>query len=119
MNSLQNLGLDSGCFVMPEIYLPDPEVDCQWEAAMSETDYSPQIFGLLQNFPTQEDEDVTQFLPIFYQLLEKGLRRLITSAPSKTPPREVIESEALGKMSDLAPAIFIPRYRHVSLTPSP
>jgi hypothetical protein len=110
----------------PEIYIPDDrdsedaeiqfEMPGHWQfTKLNLFDPTLNQHSLLQeNDSSTDDSD----LSAAYQLLNKSLRRLILAGPSRAHQANTAQSEDLEKMSDLAPAIFNPVYRQVSL-PSP
>lgn len=75
-----------------------------------------QILDLLAHPPFEEDDGTIDHLSVLYQLLDKSFRRLVLAAPSRAPQTESTEADSLEKMTNLAPAIFNPLYRQVSLS---
>lgn len=115
---LQILEPDPVLYSMPpEIYIPDDRLGDSEDAEIQFTNLNLLDPYLNQRPIPQEHDGSTDNsdLSATYQLLDKSLRRLVLAGPLRAHPTESTQSDSLERMSDLAPAIFNPVYRQVSL----
>lgn len=71
--------------------------------------------GTTLNLSTAEDETTNKLLQAFFLLLDFGLQKLIFSVSTKNTQIKVIGKDTLKGLPNLAPVIFNPLYREVSL----
>lgn len=108
-----------------EIYISDDEISVGSKKNDSDNErdfmsfnnslsHSP-IYSSL-NCDQYYDADFSSSLQIHCQLFDQGLRRLVMSPPSKVLSTKIAQNNHLMKMTDLAPAVFMPQYRQVRLS---
>lgn len=121
-NVLRDLDSGFGCSTFTaEAYSPEPGMGEEIRSLL--TDHFPnwpQVEPLKMPLLQEDDHslDTTHLLPTAYHLLDKALQRLISTRPSKNIQAKTDQgnTHSLAKMTDLAPAIFNPLYRQVSIS---
>lgn len=122
-NILRDLDSGSGSSnFATEMYPPEPRMEEEIHSLVADDCLNLlQVEALQPHLLRKNDNrslDTTHFLSTAYQLLDKALQRLISARPSRNIERNKIpdSTHSLARMTDLAPAIFNPLYRQVSIS---